>query len=274
MKKKAAKKAIIIEVALVVVLGIAVVVLLLSNRHLGKLNSDSITIDITQPINVEDYLKDVKEGTEVTYDFDEANSKLTIYLTKGDKTETLEPEVTIVYPRVDIPDDITIDTYTGYDINKLVSAEDGVTLTSSLDEANGQLTITYTKGDYTNTVVKNVTVTSSDPRDNTRYYDCTNIRGTKYEMVLYPDGTLAEYETRTGNVYTGEYEMTDNNNGKQFNMINAPRSWSFGIYVSDDNEDASFFIGNDLSSGSSSRDACVLTEVKMGNQYDADQAGW
>lgn len=237
------------------------------NKPLAKLASENISIDITEPFDINSCLDEVREGTEVSYNLDVDNSHLTINLNNDKKSETIETDVTIIYPRVNVPDDITIDTFVGYDINKIVDCDEGVELQSNLNENAGELTITYSKGEYTNTIVKKVTLTSSNPVDNARFYDCTNIKGVEYQMIIYPDNTLEEVELSTGNVYAGEWEMTDKNNGEMFNMINSPSWWRIGLYFSDDSSEASFFVGNDKRGGNVAKDTCTLTEIKP---YDED----
>lgn len=252
------KKIITVLVLIVLVLGIGIVVSL--NKHLGKLTSDEIVVDVTETFDVNAYLTNLKKGVEVSYELDEENSHLTVNLTNGKKNEVLEKDVTIKYPRVIIPDDISIDTFTGYDINDIVDYEDGVNVSSNLNLEDSELTINYSKGEYSQTVVKKVTLFSSNPRDNARFYDCVNIVGTEYGMIVYPDGTLEE-EEMSGNVYNGEWKMEDENNGEMFHMINAPSWWTFGIYFSDDSSEASFFIGNDLRGGAK-KDVCKLTKIE------------
>lgn len=247
--------------AFTIVVVICTIFVLTSTRHLAKLTSGDITIDVSEHFDINAYLTNVKEGTEVSYKLDKENSHLTVNLVNGKKSETLEKDVTIIYPRVDIPEDITIDTFVGYDINQIVDCDSDVKVTSELNKEAGELTITYSKGEYTNTVVKKVNVTSSDPRDNARFYDCKNIRDVEYQMIVYPDGTLEELELTTGNVYAGQWEMTDNNNGEMFKMINSPSWWRIGLYFSDDSKEASFFVGNDKRGGAD-RDYCELTKIE------------
>lgn len=92
-------------------------------------------------------IKDVEEGTEVTCTLDEENSKVIITLTKGDKTETIEKSVKIEYPLWEQPSEpIIIDTYTGYDINQLLTLREGVQIICH--ELNGNiLTVILSDGE-------------------------------------------------------------------------------------------------------------------------------
>lgn len=256
--KKQFKTIMFIGIGLII--GLIIAIFAVSNAHLGKLTNENIVFDVTEKFDINDYLTKVKNGTEVTYDLDEEISLLTVNLKKGKKEETLSTNVTIVYPRVTVEEGVVVDKYVGYNLDDYINVEDGVKYTYDFDEETGVLTVNYSKGEYSNSVSTVVTVTSSDPKDNVRNYDCINISGMKYQMVVYPDGTLEEIETSTGNVYTGYYDMKDENNGEMHHMINAPSNWRFKIYFSDDSSEASFFIGN-----GSGRDACELTGI---NAFD------
>lgn len=81
------------------------------------------------------------EGTEVSYQLDEDNSKLIITLVNGDKEQTLEAEVNIEHPLVVPNKNITIDVYKGYDIKDLITVDEDTVIEESLDEEKGILTI-------------------------------------------------------------------------------------------------------------------------------------
>lgn len=195
-----------------------------SAKPLAKLTEEAINIDITEDFDPASVLTDVQEGTDVSYELDEENSHLVITLTKDDKTETLETDVTITYPRFELPENITIDTYTGYDINGLVETEDGVEISSELNEETGELTITYTKGNYSQTITQEVEVVNSDPWEGVFPGSFKLIReqnsgtGETWDMTgncsvtFYADGTLRS--EAFGQTYNRTYTITNKTDEK------------------------------------------------------------
>ena len=150
---------------------------------------EELTIDIRDEFDPNSIIKDVKEGSEVSYELDETNSKIIITITNGDKTETLEKTVNIQYPLGEfIEEDITIDTYTGYDIKDLVNVSEGTEITEELDEENGKLKITLTNGDRTEVIEKDVEVINTNPFP--VKWKCKTIGANIYQdFEIYEDGT-------------------------------------------------------------------------------------
>ncbi|MDO4501467.1 MAG: hypothetical protein Q4B60_09400 [Erysipelotrichaceae bacterium] len=148
--------------------------LLLSGcTSLGKLeDKDSeLTIDIRDNFDPMTILKDVKEGTEATYELDEVNSKLIITLSNGDKTQTIEKDITIQYPLATFKEeDITIDVYLGYDINDLMNVTEGTELSSELDQENSLLLVEAVNGDRNEKYEKEVNVIDTTPTPFGRTY--------------------------------------------------------------------------------------------------------
>ena len=62
--------------------------IMITGCSLAKIDKD-ITIDMTKDFAPETVLKDIKEGTEISYIIDEENSKLIINLTNGDKEQNI-----------------------------------------------------------------------------------------------------------------------------------------------------------------------------------------
>ncbi len=124
-------------------------------------SDEVVTIDATAKVNPSDYLKDVAEDAEVNYSI--SDGVMTITATKGDKTETFEVPVTVQEPRVSIDEGITIDTYVGYDLEEYIHEDDGVSHTTNFNEETGDLSVTFTKGEWSTTLDSQVEVTSSDP---------------------------------------------------------------------------------------------------------------
>lgn len=89
---------------------------------------------------------------------------MTITDNNNEEPHTFDVPVNVIYPTYSIAEDITIDTYVGYDINEFVSTEEGVEVTSALDEENSTLSITLSKNDWSVNETVPVTLTSSEPQ--------------------------------------------------------------------------------------------------------------
>ncbi len=161
-------------------------------------SDEVVTIDATAKVNPSDYLKDVAEDAEVNYSI--TDGVMTITATKGDKTETFEVPVTIEEPRVSIDEDITIDTYVGYDLEEYIHEDEGVSHTTNFNEETGELSVTFTKGEWTTTLDSQVEVTSSDPiyiwpKTYSCYEPLNNLSQT---IVFYDNGRFMDDEANPG----------------------------------------------------------------------------
>lgn len=74
-----------------------------------------------------------------------------------------EQDVEIEIPNYSIQHDITIDTYTGYDIHDFVTADEGVEISSSLNEETSILSIHLEKDLWKVDIDKEVTLINSNP---------------------------------------------------------------------------------------------------------------
>ena len=134
---------------------LATIFLLLTScgTTLAKLNvPEDLTINYYEEFDPSTVLEEVVEGTEVSYQLDEDNSKLIITLANGDKEQTLEAKVNIEHPLVVPNEDITIDVYKGYDIKDLITVDEDTVIEESLDEEKGILTITAINGEEQETI--------------------------------------------------------------------------------------------------------------------------
>lgn len=152
--------------------------------------NETIDIDGTSDIDLSvfyDVTSKVKE-----YDLNEEKTILTI----TDENSTFDIPVNLVYPAYTIKQDITIDTYVGYDINDFVTVNDkDVVLTSQLDEDNAILSITLIKNDWVATEDIAVTLTNSNPypivfRGTVNQH---NLPVTEFDFVIEDENTLKYY---------------------------------------------------------------------------------
>ena len=151
-------------------------------------NEKVVTLDASAKVNPSDYLENVAEGAEVSYTINDGT--MTITVTKDDKSETFEVPVEIEEPNVSIDENITIDTYAGYNIEDYIHEDEGVTHTTNFNEETGKLSVTFEKGEWTTTLDSQVEVTSSEPeyRTYSSLYTC-NAESFRQTVILYKNGT-------------------------------------------------------------------------------------
>ncbi len=189
------------------------------STSVAKLNVKSdevVTIDATAKVNPSDYLKDVAEDAEVNYSI--SDGVMTITVSKDDKSETFEVPVTVQEPRVSIDEDITIDTYVGYDIEEYIHEDEGVSHTTNFNEETGELSVTFTKGEWTTTLDSQVEVLDSDPvyAKYDTAYTCAGYTDYSGIITLYKNGTCVWDDP---NFDDGTWEIKDGSfiaNGASF----------------------------------------------------------
>ena len=139
---------------------IILALLILCGCSTPEVTDEDVTVDLTSDFDIDSILSNVKEGSNVSYQLDKENSKLIITIEYGDKTETLEKEVTIEEPQYSIKDDISFNPYLDYDINDFITVEDGVSIDYSLDIKSSTLTFNLSKGNWSKSIDKQVTLES------------------------------------------------------------------------------------------------------------------
>lgn len=131
------------------ILLVSIIFLLLTGcGKLAKFEDEDaeLVIDIRDKFDPSTVLKDVKEGTEISYSLDEENSKLVITLKNGDKEETLEKSITIQYPLGELLcDKIDYYTYKEFDSSLFIKLAEGVKYDYEIDIDNATITYTLTK---------------------------------------------------------------------------------------------------------------------------------
>lgn len=147
-------------------------------KPLAEVTSEDYTYDSTKAFNIDDILSNVSEDTKVDYVIDEDNSKVVITLTKGDKTETLEKDITISKPTIEVSDGITYDSYTQeLDLEDHITKPETTTYDYTLDVDNNSITINFTDGEYKETITKDLVVVDSTPTVNKNVWICTDVDG-------------------------------------------------------------------------------------------------
>lgn len=213
------------------------------SRSVAKLAVDTketTVIDATAKIDPYDYLEDVDEEASVEYSI--ADNIMTITVSKDNKTETFEVPVEIEEPNVSIDENITIDTYVGYDIEDYIHEDEGVSHTTNFDEETGDLSVTFTKGEWTTTLESKVEITDSDPiyGKYTSTFVCNTLVVKVGEVELYNDGTCYDKMHNEHGVWSTNGEnMTVTNCGMPYDDITLTGN------ISDDKKTITFFEPND-----------------------------
>ena len=168
-------------------------------------SNEVVTIDATSKIDPYDYLKDVDEDAKVNYSIEDNTMIITV--SKDDETKTFEVPIEIEEPNVSIDENIVVDKYVGYNIEDYIHEDEGVSHTTTFDEETGNLSVTFTKGEWTKTLESTVEVTDSEPWP--KVYSCCDDNGLTSTMILYEDGSLTD---DYGYVfYTGTWTYDGNN---------------------------------------------------------------
>lgn len=116
-------------------------------------------IDGTLPVDLSVFYSDSDKLAKATYVFNEDETVMTV----TDENGSFDVPIHVNYPSYTIVDNIEIDTYVGYDINDFVTADEGVEITSTLDEENSTLNITLIKNNWIVNETKEATLTNSSP---------------------------------------------------------------------------------------------------------------
>ena len=171
-------------------------------------SNEVITIDATSKIDPYDYLKDVDEDAKVNYSIEDNTMIITV--SKDDETKTFEVPIEIEEPNVSIDENIVVDKYVGYNIEDYIHEDEGVSHTTTFDEETGNLSVTFTKGEWTTTLDSTVTVEDSTPKEVfPKVYSCYDTAdGRSIQKILYEDGTVEL--TDSGIVTYGSYTYDDN----------------------------------------------------------------
>lgn len=125
---------------------------------------ETIDVDGTLPVDMNQFYSNPDKLAKVSYVFNEDETIMTVTDENGEEPNSFDVPVNVIYPEYTIAENITIDTYVGYDINDFITAEDEVKITSELDEENSMLNITLSKNDWTVSESVPVTLTSSEPQ--------------------------------------------------------------------------------------------------------------
>ena len=220
-------------------------------------SNEVVTIDATSKIDPYDYLKDVDEDAKVNYSIED--NTMTITVSKDDETKTFEVPIEIEEPNVSIDENIVVDKYVGYNIEDYIHEDEGVSHTTTFDEETGNLSVTFTKGEWTTTLDSKVTVEDSTPKEVfPKVYSCSfTIADDDYSVqrTLYEDGTF-DWISSYGGTTSGTWTY-DDNGSFYFDYVDVTDKTATGNY-----EGFSEFSGYTID-GRAAIEECTL--VKEGN---------
>ena len=117
--------------------------------------SEDITADLVKGFNIEDYIT-TEEGVNVSYKLDKENQKITVTLSKGIWQKTIAQDATIKIPYFEVADEIKITKLFGLRIDDFVKAEEGVEIEYDFDKENMKLSVTLSKGQWSENIIKDV----------------------------------------------------------------------------------------------------------------------
>lgn len=122
---------------------------------------EKLAVDGTEKVDLSQFYSDSAKLAKVSYSLNEDETLMTVTDENGEEPVSFDVSVSVSYPSYTVADDITIDTYVGYDINDFVEADEGVEVVSELNE--NILTITLSKGIWSQTLEREVTLEDSSP---------------------------------------------------------------------------------------------------------------
>ena len=171
---------------------------------------EAVDIDGTLPVDLSQFYSNPDKLAKISYVFNEDETVMTITDENGEEPHSFDVLVNVIYPSYTIADDITIDTYTGYDVNNFVTADEGVEITSTLDEENSALNITLSKNSWSVNETKEVTLTNSSP------YPMTFVSVSAYNGTWDPFEGVYKFkfnsptDVEAWSSYIGNYNVTVN----------------------------------------------------------------
>lgn len=125
---------------------------------------ETVIIDGTLEADMSVFYSDPAKLSKVSYAYNEDETIMTITDENGEESYSFDVPVKVQYPSYSIADDIVIDTYTGYEIDDFVRADEGVEILHELDEENSILNIKLSKNDWSVNESVLVTLISSEPQ--------------------------------------------------------------------------------------------------------------
>ena len=200
---------------------------------------DNIVLDLVNGISQDDFIT-VEDGVEVSYELNENDNSIVIFLNKGIWSKEIVTEANIIHPEYSIKDEVDISTFPGfYRVDDILSAEEGVDIKSRLDKERGIITVQLSKGEWSTS--KDVKVNFIDPTYPLRYiavetwYD-------DYQQPSIPDEYIEFQSDKAGmvagkgNIANSRMDFTYSQDTGKFNLYNLENTFWYKQEVNCDSE--------------------------------------
>ena len=170
---------------------------------------ETVDIDGTLPVDLSQFYSNSDKLAKISYVFNDDETVMTITDENGEEPYSFDVPVNVIYPSYTIANDITIDTYIGYEISDFVTAEEGVEISHKLDSETSVLNITLSKNDWLVNENVPVTLTSSEPQYPIKYLAYKQVDSAGYVYDLSKEGSYIIFDTestgRIGNPLNNAY---------------------------------------------------------------------
>lgn len=196
---------------------------------------EAVDIDGTLPVDLSQFYSNPDKLAKLSYEFNEDETVMTITDENGEEPYSFDVPVNVIYPSYTIADDITIDTYIGYEISDFVTTEEGVEISHKLDSETSVLNITLSKNDWLVNENVPVTLTSSEPQYPIKYLAYKQVDSAGYVYDLSKEGSYIIFDTestgRIGNPLNNAHGVITYDSQYIYNGNDILKYWIDGEYL-------------------------------------------
>lgn len=196
---------------------------------------ETVDIDGTLPVDLSQFYSNPDKLAKLSYEFNEDETVMTITDENGEEPYSFDVPVNVIYPSYTIANDITIDTYIGYEISDFVTAEEGVEISHKLDSETSVLNITLSKNDWLVNENVPVTLTSSEPQYPIKYLAYKQVDSAGYVYDLSKEGSYIIFDTestgRIGNPLNNAYGVITYDSQYIYGGSHNLKYWIDGEYL-------------------------------------------
>lgn len=196
---------------------------------------EAVDIDGTLPVDLSQFYSNSDKLAKISYVFNDDETVMTITDENGEEPYSFDVPVNVIYPSYTIANDITIDTYIGYEISDFVTAEEGVEISHKLDSETSVLNITLSKNDWLVNENVPVTLTSSEPQYPIKYLAYKQVDSAGYVYDLSKEGSYIIFDTestgRIGNPLNNAYGVITYDSQYIYGGSHNLKYWIDGEYL-------------------------------------------
>lgn len=196
---------------------------------------EAVDIDGTLPVDLSQFYSNSDKLAKISYVFNDDETVITITDENGEEPYSFDVPVNVIYPSYTIANDITIDTYIGYEISDFVTAEEGVEISHKLDSETSVLNITLSKNDWLVNENVPVTLTSSEPQYPIKYLAYKQVDSAGYVYDLSKEGSYIIFDTestgRIGNPLKNAYGVITYDSQYIYGGSHNLKYWIDGEYL-------------------------------------------